>query len=581
MSAVRKSRSPRLLSLAAARRALAAVALLGLVSAGGCASYIDKARTARSGGDYKKAESLYKESMTKDKDELDRELAREELVAMMVDRAQNIAKADPTKAEGIYRDAHELDPKDENAQDGLGRLLASLNRTDEAIMVLGGDGGGFQKCELCDRYLAVLLKKRARTYEDAKKHEAALADYRRAFQLLPDPSTAFAIARVHTATDNHAEAAKAIEEAVPLIKADDRQSQADFVKVREIAVMRATADGDMEIVDRYMGMFPPGSGGDPWYALQLRVARERWRMQDLDGVIARIEPLLGEAHQESLSQAIRAEMVDFLGKVEIQRGVGLLRDGKAAEADQSFARASELDPADETLKLLRALAFAGKGDLERARQIAAALPTSIEGHKEVEAILESLLVFDRLDVGDVSAAKEALARAQAAAPDQPEVHVAAAAILAISPVTGLKKKDIALLRKSGLANYSAGVFRYAEALSEIAWAREQSKTLGDTYRFRGPGSSERADTLERQIRESFPFAVKFNPEPTTILSLRTKGDTVEATVTGPGVDERVFVSNSGPDPLTFTDAGLITISYGRSKYALVAESYTAVQVELP
>jgi len=565
---------------ALARRGLGGLALVGLLGATGCASYIDKAREAKDGGEYAKAESLYLQSIEKDKDDLDRGLARDELVTMKVELAQATAKSDPTKAEALYREALELDNGDEEAQDGLARVLASIGRTDEAIQILGGEAG-FGKCDLCERYLAVLLKKRGQASEGNKKHEAALADFTRAFQLLADPSTAFAIARTLVALGRHEDAAKAIEEAVPTIRPEDRQAQADFVKVREDAVMRAIVEGDLPLADRYMAMFPPGSGGEPWYSLQLRVSKELWRRQDFEGAISRLEPLLGDEHSQTLPDPLRKQMVSFLDQLLTLQGVGHLRKGDADAADKAFARASELAPEDETVKLLRALAFAGRGDLALAGRVLEALPPKTRGYGEVTAILASMQVYEKLDVGDVAAAKEALVKAQAASPDMPEVHVAAAAILARTPVEGLSKKDVKTLRRSALANYSAGIFRYGEALSEIVWAREQSKNLGDAYLFRGPGSEAQMDQVERRIRESFPFGVTFNPDPTTLLTLRKKSGDAEVQIEGGGVEMSVSVGASGPSPIKLTESGLVILSYGREKVAILAESYTGLQVELP
>ncbi|MEZ4454376.1 MAG: hypothetical protein R3B09_33300 [Nannocystaceae bacterium] len=552
------------------------------MSAGvGCGSLVDKARAAKEAKDYAKAESLYKQSMTKDKEELDRQLAREELVDLLVEIAKEDAKADPARAEGLYREALELDPGDEAAQDGLGRLLASISRTDEAIKVLGGEAP-YGKCDLCQRYLAVLLVQRARTFEEKKQYDAALADYTRALSLISEANYAFSAARVQLLLKNEDGAAKAIEDAVPMIRPDDRQAQANFLKIREEAVLRAAGDGNLALVDRYMAMFPPGAGGDPWYFLQLRVARELRRQGDIEAAIGRLEPLLGESHRQTLPDGYRKEMEQLVGSLLKIRGSNFLRDGKLAEADASFAKASEYLPEDDTLKLLRALTLGGRGEVERALQVTRALPAATYGHAEVVAILESLTVFERLDVGDVEGAKAALLRAQAAAPDAPETHVASAAILAVTPVAGLSKKEVALLRKSGLARYGDGVFRFGEALSEIAWAREQAKNLGEVYPFRGPGSTERRESLERRIHESYPFEVGFNSDPTTVLTVRTKAGTKEITVSGPGgLDERVFVSTNAPNPITINEPGIITFAADKSKSVLYTEPYTTLKVVLP
>jgi len=572
---------PRKLLHMRVRRQVQALCVFALAFTAGCASYIDQARTARDDRDYEKAESLYRRSIEKDRDALDRDLARKELVAMMIVRAKARAKENPPAALDIYTAAIELAPDDEEAKDGIGRLLASLGRVDEAIAALGGEKYG--KCDLCERYLAVLLAARAKGHEDRKEYDAALADYRRALALIPDPTTAFAVARIYRVRGDDEAAAKVIEEAVPRIRQDDEQAQAAFVRVREEAVMKGATTGDFALIDRYMSMFPPGSGGDAWYFLHLKVARERRRQMDLDGAIRQVAPLLGEDHRASISESRRAEIVRFLVSQHTLKGANLLRAGQPAEADVELAKASELDSEDDGIRLLRALALAGQGELERALQVAKALPVATRGHGEVVAILESMVVFQRLEVNDFDGAKAALERGQAASADQPEIHVASAAILAVTPVLGLSKKDAALLRKSGLARYSQGIFRYGEALSEIDWAREQAKNLGENYLYRGPGAVERADSLARSIGERYPFSVAFNGQPLTELTLRvSEGRSVEAKVRGPGgLDEAVMISASAPDALSVREPGLVTITYERQKVVFLAESYTSVTVRLP
>ncbi|MBK8265847.1 MAG: tetratricopeptide repeat protein [Nannocystis sp.] len=575
------SKAPRHPPPTRALRHARALCFFVLALTAGCASYIDKARTARDERDYEKAESLYRTAIAKDREALDRELAREELVAMMILRAKARAKENPPAALDIYTAAIELSPDDEEAKDGIGRLLASLGRVDEAIAVLGGEKYG--KCDLCERYLAVLLAARAKGHEDRKDYDAALADYGRALQLIPDPTTAFSVARIYRIRGEDEAAAAVIEEAVPRIRQDDEQAQAAFVKVREEAVMKAAAVGDFALIDRYMSMFPPGSGGDAWYFLHLKVARERRRQMDLDGAIRQVAPLLGEDHRPSISESRRAEIERFLISLYTLKGANLLRAGQPAEADVALVKAGELDREDDGIKLLRALALAGQGDLDRAIQVAKALPEATRGHGEVVAILESMVVFERLAANDFDGAKAALGRGQAAFADQPEIHVAAAAILAVTPVLGLSKKEAALLRKSGLARYAQGIFRYGEALSEIAWASEQAKNLGENYLFRGPGAVERAESLARSISERYPFAVEFNGQPTTELTLRvSEGRSFEAKVSGPGgLDETVVISASAPEALVVREPGLVTITYERQKVVFLAESYTAVTVRLP
>jgi hypothetical protein len=219
-------------------------------------------------------------------------------------------------------------------------------------------------------------------------------------------------------------------------------------------------------------------------------------------------------------------------------------------------------------------------DVPKAMAVVEALPKDTKGHNEVLAILESMIVHDKLGEGDIEGARAALVRAQAASAEQPEVHVAGAELLVVSPVAGLPKKAIKELKKTGLVKYpNDEVNRYGEALSELAWAREQAKGMGEGYLFRGPGIDGRMDALERQIKAFYPFGVEFNPDSTTIIKLRGSGGSV--LVRGPGdLAETVFVPAGGSSEVVVPQPGLVTLRVGSRTMTLVTEPYTKLTVQL-
>jgi Flp pilus assembly protein TadD len=544
-----------------------------ILSLAGCASALERARVARDGRDYARAEQYYRTSMSSDP--ADKAVAQQELAAMKIARAQAKLKTKPAEAEKLYREARTLAPSDEKALDGLGRALAEQGKSDEAITTLSTEG-----CQLCRRYLAVLLVERGWKREQAGELPGARADYEQAQTLVPDVSTALAIARMAEAMKDEEALLKAIEVAVPLIRADDADSQAQFKRMREKGVMAAAARADVTTVDRWMNFFPPGAGGDDWYALQLKVAQQLRLENQLDLAVARARHLLGPKHAGSLPANRKTDLEKLLADIYRVLGAKFLREGKVVEADDNFRQAMEFAPDDNKIKLLRALAIAGTGDVKKGLDVVRALPSDTKGHSEVLAILESMIVHDRLAEGDVAGAREALTRAQAANAEQPEVHVAMAELLVVSPVEKLPKKAVKEVKKSGLVKYpNDEINRYGEALSELAWAREQARGLGEGYLFRGPGSDKRMDALERQIKAFYPFTVEFNPESTTILKLRGSGGEVE--VRGPGdFAQTVFVPAGGSSEVVVREPGLVTLRAGKRTVALVTEPYTKMTVEL-
>ena len=545
-----------------------------LALAGGCASALEKARVARDARDYPRAEQYYRTALTGDP--ADRPKAAKELAGLKVTLAHNkLKKGDAVAAEKLFVEATQLDPKDDKAIDGLGRAQAEQGRLDDAISTLSAPS-----CAQCRRYLSVLLLQRAAKREAATEVAAARDDYQKAQALVPDVTTALAIARLYDGEGDPEATLKAVEAAVPLIVEGDAASQATFRALREKGVLAAVTRGDVATIDRWLNLFPPGAGGDEWYTLQVRVTQQLHRENQTDLALARARHLLSAKYASTLPAHRKADFERFLADVYRLLGVKFLREGKIVEADDNFRQAMEFAPTDNKIKLLRGLAIAGMKDVGKAQQVLAALPKDTKGYNEVTAILESMVVHDKLAEDDLEGARAALARAQAASSEQPEVHVAMAELLFVTPVANLAKKALKDIKKNGLVKYpNDEVNRYGEALSELAWAREQAKGLGEGYLFRGPGIDGRMDALERQIRAFYPFPVEFNPDSTTILKLRGAGG--EVLVKGPGdFAETVSVPAGGTSEVTVREPGLVTLRVGKRTVVLVTEPYTRLTVEL-
>ncbi len=557
-----RSVPPRLASLLALALAL-----------GGCASSLERARVARDNRDYPRAEQYYRSAMSGDPE--DRPRAQKELAALKVSLGHAQLKKDPAAAEKLFREAQGLDPEDDKVIDGLGRAEAEQGKLDAAITTLSAPG-----CALCRRYLSVLLLERAGRREKAGDAEGARGDYAQAQSLVPDVTTALAIARLVEAKGDGEALLKAVEAAVPLIQEGDAGAQAQFKQLREKAVLAAAKTGDVATIDRWLNLFPPGAGGDEWYVLQLRVAQELYRQTRTDLAVSRARHILGPKYASTLPAVRKADFERLLADIYRLTGVKYLREGKIVEADDNFGQAMEFAPEDNKIKLLRALAMAGLKQRAKAMLVLEALPKDTKGYADVLAILESMAVHELLAEDDIPGARAALARAQAANGEQPETHVAIAELLVVTPVANLAKKDLKELKKTGMVKYPGdAVNRYGEALSELAWAREQARGMSDGYLFRGPGSDARMDALERTVRGFYPFAVEFNGDATTILVLRgTGGDVV---VRGPGdFTQTVAIPAGGASEVTVREPGLVTLRIGKRILTLVTEPYTKLTVDL-
>lgn len=566
--------------LATSTRAIL-LSILGL-SLGGplaCSSTLERARGARSANDPVRAEQYYRKAIAGDPES--KATAQRELGELKFEQAQRKAKQDPPAAEKLARESLEFYPDNEKATDLLARVIAAQGRDDEAIQLLNGESGA--SCDLCKRYLSVLLLERAAKREAAREWEGARTDYAQAIDLVPDASAALAVARCSEQLGDIEGMTRATERAVSMIRADDQAAQAEFRGFRERTVLAAASRGDVALCDRWLNLFPPNSGGDAWYVLQLRVAQELYRQKKVEVAIGRARHILGPTYVDQLPPTRKAEFERFLADIYRLQGVGYLREGKLIEADDNFRLAMEYAPSDDKIKLLRALAIAGNKEVSRAMQVVQALPKETKGYNEVLAILESMVVADRLAEEDLEGAKAALARAQAASADAPEVHVAMAELLFVTPAAGISKNIVRQLKKSGLIKYpNDEVNRYGEAMSELAWAREQARGLGDGYLFRGPGIDNRMANLERRVKAFYPFSVEFNADSTTILRLRFKsGGAGEVNVRAGDFDQTVSVpAGSEGAEVVLREPGLTYFRVGTKTTTFVTEPYTKLTVEL-
>jgi tetratricopeptide (TPR) repeat protein len=188
----------------------------------GCASSLERARKAKDQKDYAKAENYYRTSIGNDPE--DKATAQKELAALKVTLAHSkLKKGDPAAAEKLFREALVLAPGDEKATDGLGRALAEQGKIDEAIAALQRRGRQAVRA-VSRRYLAVLRVARVEARAGRRRGGGA-RDYEQANTLVPDVSTALAIARMAEGAGDTEATLKAVEAAVPLIREDDAESQ--------------------------------------------------------------------------------------------------------------------------------------------------------------------------------------------------------------------------------------------------------------------------------------------------------------------------------------------------------------------
>ena len=554
-------------------------AALALTLASGCASTLDKARTAHDQGAWDDAEVLYVKATKEPEGAL---LARNGLADLHVARAEAAAPESPKAAEGHYRDALAVIGVHDAALTGLVRLLRDQDRLPDASAVLK-EAGASGDCGTCKRLVLVIELERAEQAFAAKNFAAALVHFEAAQAQRDQPAVAVAIADVHLSSGDRERAEQALLAASPgLLKADDSAVQR-FVSVRKALLDAALADGNAEAADRIVAIVRPKEPAAEQPARALRVAEKVDSSGDEDAALVRYQALRG-ASEEALADAPRAKITQRVADIYTHRGTVKLNGGDGAGARAEYEQSLAAVPDDWAVKLQRILAMSSQIGAGPALESLKRVPAKTPGLAHARAILLALEVVEHLDKEDVEAARASLARATQSHSDLPEVHLAAAYVLAVTITDELSSSERRMvLGRRSMVRYPGEVYRHGEALAEVARVRGEVAERKPDYPFTAPWLLSKADALQSRLAATYPYSVAFQPEPEPVLLLTNRGGSfVEITLSGPdGFSDEIGIPPGDVREVVPPEAGLLRLRIGRAKRAYYAESYTKVTLTVP
>lgn len=313
-------------------------------------------------------------------------------------------------AQQAYEAALKLQPKSEEAKEGLGRTLLDRDREREALQRLEADGG---------RKVAMVRGAAYARLGDWKKARVELARTRVNDRYPPEAVAVLALADAHEG--NGAQAREVLEKALAKRPRTDLRVALGQVYWRERALDKAQAQFDEALKDPrdYEGACSLGrlllARGLPDMALKpLTQAVERNGAHgESRDALGRVLLALGRT-PEALKQ-FEAWQLDNPGNAAAQKGfaLALYQSGRRKEAEGASGRAVKLAPDDAEGQRLRAALLFGNGDakggfaaLERANKL---------DSKDPNTFCEIAQAF--LRQGQVESADAAFAAARREGPD--------------------------------------------------------------------------------------------------------------------------------------------------------------------
>jgi tetratricopeptide (TPR) repeat protein len=559
------------------------IAGLLLLQAVGCSnlSALERGRDAAAAGDDVLAEKLFREAMGSGKDA---EEARHHLETLLMERAEELTSEDPSHARDVYRAILDFHPESVQARLGLGRLLMRSKDYEEALLVLdeGDDQAG------CRSLTSVVYEKRANDRIEAGDLKGAEKDLDQALALRDDPRLILAKVRIYTVGGGgSAEAAiKALRQAHRKLDLSSTAQVAEYANARRDLALAAARQSDLAGIEGTLAL--PISRPDLGerdqllveYDLRLAVAAQQIAIDAYDEGMRRGAEVLAEAQgtgDEAAVAHVKGGFVDLFA----QHAAFQIADGNR-KAISTIRAGLNIDPHHQVLQLQQVIATAMRST-KRASRLLEDLPEDEPGRNRLQALLLTVRVHKLIEIGQLTAARAVLDRAENTAADLLEVRLASAELLSKTRFRGLTRSAAEEFRRIGAFRYPGGrINHYGEALAELDWIRRYYDEKAQKHPLRGPEFASRLEALEKEIRAFYPYDVKYAGDASAVLTLRRAGgDPIEVEIAlARNPQQKLAIPGSGDASVAFDEQGFVHLSAPDLELGLFVESYAAITAEI-
>ncbi|PRP92850.1 hypothetical protein ENSA5_46820 [Enhygromyxa salina] len=556
------------------QRVLATLVLAtSLVGVGGCGGSLTRAQDALAIGDEAEAEVQLRKAL---KSESTRVEASAQLSVLLARQAAEFAADEPKRAEDFYREALDLDSRNEAARLGLARLLMKRGFMTDANELLEVDG-----CHGCGRLRAMMVHESAVNALAAGDILGARQLFQQAFEQGKDPLDALGLVRTWLAPSQRdlAQAQAALEAAAPLIAGGQAEAEQQFQELRIQLLGAAAASRNNDMVEALFKVRTATLQDEPEFDLRFRISQAQFRNGDSDPAIARMTSLLENSGQY-LEPTQRQVMTAALVVMYSARTAQHLQMGDPVGAAKDIGAALKLDADNNRLKLQQVLAIAANRlplaftEIDKAR--------AGKDQTEVKAILHALDVLAQIDAGKMNKAYDALEKAESLAAELPEVLLARAYVLARSRNEDLKKDELKDARKESGFEYPKGrINQFAGALAYLDRAKAAVREQGVLHALRGPGFDVRVKALEAEIGAFYPYEVDWYPGSGAVIELISATGQKSVEYKGPRWLKGTAVASSGSSAeIPVKNVGLVWLDYDGKHIAVLVEDHTHIKINI-
>ncbi|KIG13044.1 hypothetical protein DB30_00616 [Enhygromyxa salina] len=558
------------------------LSLSGLLIVSGCAyfqnskSKLEEAQIALNAGDEATAETLYRDTMRskgKDSDE-----ARALLVNLLINRGgrlMNEGKSDD--AMGHLREALSLDATRDESRIAYARALMKVERYTEAIDTLM-EGKG---CRGCKTMIAVIYLERGQAGVRDGDYADALSDFELALGMNRDPITV--LAKVDVYTVGHygtgIEAVGYLDHAQRLMPPDQVGAQQVWWDKRTAIIYNAALAHEDAAISAALALPDPrrkvaaSQRIIDKLELSMYAASLQIYARDYDQGTQRGLATYAEA-EGAIPDADLARLRETLMNLFMQRAAIHLAADEDGAARKILAQALELDPGNRTLSFQNIIATAARSTSE-ARKLLAKWEGD-EAHPKLRALLELVYVRNMMGIGQFTAARAGLERAERYAPDLLDNHLARAELEAQTRFEGLRTVWYERYRELETFSYPAGrINYYGRALAQVRFVQAAYDDAAARDYLRIPAFETRLGELEKTITEFYPYdaalAPADKPDAALLLLDRKESGEFEAKITGPKQEHVIKVAGESQSELELGAPGLAVVQAPTGPKAVFAE----------
>lgn len=570
-------------------RALPLLALSITLLSGGCASFrdantqLEEAQIAIEAGEEAKAESLYRDAMRSKGRES--EEARALLINLLINRGGRLmegGKADDAMEH--YREALSLDQGRDESRIAYARALMKAERFTEAIDVLM-EG---TSCRGCKSLISVIYLERGNAEVREGEYADALSDYDTALSMSRDPLTVLAKVDVYT-VGKYGTATEAIgylDHALRLMPVDQIGAQQVWWDKRTAVLYAAVMNGEHPAIDSAMALEDPRSKVEPAQRLldrlqlQMYVASLQIYVKAYELGTERGLRTYAEA-KDAVPEAELAKLRETLMGLFMQRVATHFADDDDSAARAALAQALELDPENRILNFQSIIATAAR-NTGTARQMLAEHEGDPE-YNRMRALVETVYARKMIGIGQLSAARSAVEKAERYDPNLLETHLARAELEAESRFPELKKTWAETFREIASYSYPGGrINNYARALAELRFIQSKYDDAAARDYLRAPAFQKRVEQLDATIEGFYPYEAQLAdaPDKTTLVFAREESGEFEVKVQTPKGEQVVKVPGESQIELPLGAPGFVIVHGPGGRKALFAEPGVKIVVKV-